>query len=138
MQTEKANIKTLMASSSAGNQRFFEAGVDVIERIRIRKAISRYREKFLNKIFTPREIKSFPEEKELYYSIGFSLKEAFWKTLPAQVQKKTYFDDIEIIWKKGKPVIFVSGTVAKNFELSFFYSKKLVISCVIRYTKEFP
>jgi len=79
------------------------AGIDILERARIRKAITDYGERFVRKIFTKREIKNFPENRELYYSIGFSLKEAFWKTLPSDIQKKTYFDDIEIIWKRKKP-----------------------------------
>ncbi|MCM8821765.1 MAG: 4'-phosphopantetheinyl transferase superfamily protein [Candidatus Omnitrophica bacterium] len=112
-----------------------EAGIDILERERIKKAIISYGNSFLKRIFTQQEISSFPEKKELYFSIGFSLKEAFWKTLPSRIQKKTYFDDIEVIWKNNNPEIFLSGKKAKNIHTSLFFDEKVVMTSVMRQRK---
>ncbi|MCX7705942.1 MAG: 4'-phosphopantetheinyl transferase superfamily protein [bacterium] len=125
-----------MVSSSAGKKTRIEAGIDILERTRIKKAIKKYGDRFVNRIFTTREIRNFPEKKEIYYSIGFSLKEAFWKTLAPQIQKRIYFDDIEIIWKKQKPEIFLSGRKTNNLEVSLFYNRKLVICSILRHTEK--
>ncbi|MCM8816777.1 MAG: 4'-phosphopantetheinyl transferase superfamily protein [Candidatus Omnitrophica bacterium] len=125
-----------MALCSANETTVFEAGIDILERSRIEKAINRYGGKFLNKIFTTREIENLPTNKLVYYSIGFSLKEAFWKTLPTKIQKKTFFNDIEIIWNKKKPEIFLNGKKIENLEVSFFFNKRIVMCCVIRHKKE--
>ncbi len=134
MRIKKGNTRNHRVSSSADDCQVV-AGIDILERARIRKAITDYGERFVKKIFTKREIKNFPENRELYYSIGFSLKEAFWKTLPSDIQKKTYFDDIEIIWKRKKPEIFLSGIKAKNTDVSCIYSRKLILSYIIRHLK---
>lgn len=136
MQIKKGNIKKQMASCSVDKRAGIKAGIDILERSRIGNAINKYGDRFVNKIFTKREIKSFPAEKELYYSIGFSLKEAFWKTLPEQFQKKTYFDDIEIIWKNKKPEILLNGKQTRSLNVSFFYDRKIVLCYVIRSTGE--
>ncbi len=132
MQTRKENIKGRRVLSSAGDKAIIELGVDILERKRIKKAISRHSDRFLKKIYTPNELKKFPENKELYYSIGFSLKEAFWKTLHPDIQKKTYFGDIEIIWNKKNPEIFLSGKKVRCLQVSYFFNKKLVLGLVVR------
>ncbi|MGB9643459.1 MAG: holo-ACP synthase [Candidatus Ratteibacteria bacterium] len=131
MQTKKVSIRSPEELSSAGN--IIEAGVDILERARIKMALKRYGERFLKKIYTERERKSFPEEKEIYFSIGFSMKEAFWKTLPADIQEKTYFDDIEILWNGNKLEIFLSGKRVENVYLSYAFNKKNVLTTVIRH-----
>lgn len=132
MPIKKENIKSPMASSSASKD--IEVGVDILERKRIRKAILRHPHRFLKKIYTANELENLPENKELYYSIGFSLKEAFWKTLAPNIQKKTYFEDIEIIWNKNNPEIFLSGKKVRNLHISFSFNKKFVLSLVVRFT----
>lgn len=132
MLTKKVSIKNPMVSSLEGKRIRLEAGVDILERKRIKEAIKRYKDRFLKRVYTQREIKSFPEKKEIYYSINFSLKEAFWKTLPEEKQKTTYFDDIEIIWKREKPEIFLFREKTKNVEISFYFNKNFVVSSVIR------
>ncbi|MCM8788590.1 MAG: 4'-phosphopantetheinyl transferase superfamily protein [Candidatus Omnitrophica bacterium] len=112
-----------------------EAGIDILERERIKNAIITYGDRFLKRIFTQREIASFPEKKELYFSIGFSLKEAFWKTLPTKLQKKTYFNDIEIVWRNGQPQVFLSGKKEENICKSLFFNEKIVMTSVIRQKK---
>ncbi|HOK80614.1 MAG TPA: 4'-phosphopantetheinyl transferase superfamily protein [bacterium] len=131
MQTKKVSTKNPGELSLAGRK--IESGIDVLERARIRMALKRYGERFLKKIYTERERKSFLEEKEIYFSIGFSMKEAFWKTLPADIQGKTYFDDIEILWDGNKLEIFLSGKKVKNAYLSYAFNKKNVLTTVIRY-----
>ncbi|HPP66748.1 MAG TPA: 4'-phosphopantetheinyl transferase superfamily protein [bacterium] len=109
-----------------------DVGVDIIERKRIKQAILKHPKRFLKKIYTQRELENLPVKNELYHSIGFSLKEAVWKTLPPHTQKKTYFEDIEIIWNKDKPQIFLFGKKAKNFHIDFSFNKKIVITSALR------
>lgn len=109
------------------------AGVDVIEVGRIKKAIERYGEKFLKRIFTGMEMEDCPErDKYIYYTIGFSFKEAVWKALPEKVQNNVYFKDIEILWKNSIPILktekFPTGSL-----LSFSSCSELVITTVILY-----
>jgi len=107
------------------------AGVDVIEVGRIKKAIGRYGKRFLNRIFTEREMEDFPErDKYRYYAIGFSFKEAVWKALPEEVQNNVYFKDIEILWKNSTPVLKIEKFPTGSF-LSFSSCNKLVITTAI-------
>ena len=132
MQTKKASIRNLMASFSVNRCSGFSAGIDILDRERIRKAIDDHGDRFLKKIYTSRELENFPEKDELYYSIVFSLKEAFWKTLPEKIQKDVYFNDIEVIWKNKNFEIYLKGEKTKNFQVSYAFNDKIVMTTVIR------
>ncbi|HXK45202.1 MAG TPA: 4'-phosphopantetheinyl transferase superfamily protein [bacterium] len=107
-------------------------GIDILERARINIALRRHGQRFLKKIYTQRERKSFPEEKEIYFSIGFSMKETFWKTLPENIQKKTYFNDIEILWDGDNLELFHSGKKVRNVHYSYAFNEKYVLTTVVR------
>ncbi|HON05475.1 MAG TPA: 4'-phosphopantetheinyl transferase superfamily protein [Candidatus Ratteibacteria bacterium] len=136
MLTKKVSTKNLKELSSVSKKTSTELGVDILERKRIEKVLSKHPVRFIQRVYTIREIKSFPENKEIYYSIGFSLKEAIWKTLPPSTQKRAYFGDIEIIWNKGKTEIFLFGKKTKNLLVSFSFDKKYVLSSAIRFTRK--
>jgi len=86
-------------------------GIDILEISRVRTAARRYGHRFLNKIFTGRELRRLPKRnRTLYYALGFSFKEAIWKALPERLQKETGFTTIEIFWRGGRPSALVKGT----------------------------
>ena len=107
-------------------------GIDIIEIKRIRKAVERYGEKFLKRIFTATEIKNSPEkDRDKYYTLGFSFKESVWKTLPEKIQETVYFKDIEILWKNGLPILKMKKFHSTAFVLNFSSRTNLVITTAI-------
>jgi len=105
----------------------------MLDIVRIRKAVDAQGPRFIRRIYTENEISSFPGRKPtLHYALNFSFKESFWKTLPEGIQKRTYFRDIEIIWKREKPGILHFGTPVKNVSLIFAANNEIVMTAVIK------
>ena len=110
-----------------------EVGIDVVEIERFKKAKEEYKDRFLNRIFTEREIRNLPsEEKDLYLCINFSFKEAVWKSLPENLQKRYYFKDIEIGWKDKKPYLLQKPD-NMDFSLSFSVSGNYVFTVCVAF-----
>jgi len=97
------------------------AGIDIVEIERFKSILKRHGTRFLNRIYTDREIEAVPEgEEELYFCFSFSFKESVWKALPDFLQKHVYFKDIEVLWNGKNPSILVNtGKKLKMFN-SFF------------------
>jgi phosphopantetheine--protein transferase-like protein len=104
------------------------AGIDIIEIDRFEKICKKYNKRFVNKIFTPSERK-YLKNDILKMAISFSLKEAIWKTLPEEIQKKTFFKDIKIGWKKEKPFL-LNEIENYKFLLSYSISENYAITLV--------
>jgi holo-[acyl-carrier protein] synthase len=87
-------------------------GVDLVDIKRLEKAIDRWGERFLNKIFTARESdfclgrsRSAP-----HFAMRFAAKEAFSKAIGLGMRKGIQWRDIEIIQNSnGKPELNVTG-----------------------------
>lgn len=90
-------------------------GIDIIEIKRIKKLISKYKSKFLNKIYTSNEIdycEKNPVLKYSRYAGRFVAKEAVAKAL-GQGIREISFKEIEIINDEfGKPDIELHGRAA--------------------------
>ena len=114
-----------------------DVGIDILEIPRIGKLLRRHRAHFVRRTFTDREIAAFPRRRVLYYALGFSFKEALWKTLPPRVQKQTWFNDIEIVWRQNRPQVFLRGRKLENVDLKFGHDAKTVITTVTRHRKPF-
>ena len=71
-------------------------GVDIIEVSRIKNAISRYGNSFLQRIFTDKEIKNAQKYDSIYQHLAgrFAVKEAVFKALGSA---KLGFKDLEVI-----------------------------------------
>lgn len=106
-------------------------GIDILEIERFKRAVERYGNRFLNKIFSPDEIENLKEDI-LKMCISFSFKESIWKALPDEFQKKIYLKDIEILWKENQPFLI---NKIENFNscLSFTLNNKYVITFVLLY-----
>jgi len=79
-------------------------GIDLVSLPRIKTAARRKR--FLERVLGKEE-RRWVGDSILKLGICFALKEAAWKALPRCSQKKTYFHDIKITWKKRKPCVLL-------------------------------
>lgn len=88
-------------------------GVDIVETVRIRRAIQRWGDHFLNKVFTPSEL-NFYKSRPSSFASHFAAKEAVVKALGTKIIGWGYgtikWHEIEILPdNQGKPVIYLHG-----------------------------
>lgn len=74
-------------------------GIDIVETQRIRATIERFRERFLKRVFTNREIEFCENRPNSYESYGarFAAKEAILKALGTGKSKGIRWKDMEIL-----------------------------------------
>lgn len=82
-------------------------GCDIVSIPRIMKAIKRWGDKFLYRVFTDKEIAAAASKNNIrynYFAKRFAAKEAFAKALKTGIGEKCSFRDIEILNNsKGMP-----------------------------------
>jgi holo-[acyl-carrier-protein] synthase len=79
-------------------------GVDITEVRRLRQAIEKWGEEFLNKVFTPQELKNASQRSSFYQHLAgrFAAKEAIFKALG---NKSLTWQDVEILNdREGRPI----------------------------------
>ncbi len=95
-------------------------GIDIIEIMRIKKAIDDSNEKFLSKVFTPAEIEyceARSAAKFQHYAARFAAKEAAAKALGLGFAKGVWWTDIEVVKDdNGKPMVKLYGQAKKTAE----------------------
>lgn len=108
-------------------------GIDIVDINRFGRAIERYGERFLKRVFTEKELAAIPsKEKNLHLSISFSFKESIWKALPEALQKDFYFRDIEVLWKRRKPLAALKGKTDRTaLNLHFFITGRCVVTTAV-------
>lgn len=96
-------------------------GTDIIEVNRIQESIEKLGEKFLNKIFTPKEIAYCNSKKNMKYqhfAARFAGKEAIFKAMSEMLEDKyeITWTDVEILNDaNGKPRVYFLGE--KKYEM---------------------
>lgn len=114
-------------------------GTDIIEIDRVKNSIERMGTKFLNKVFTKKEIEyceSKKSQKYQHYAARFAAKEAAFKAISWKLN-----DKYEITWKdfeilndeQGRPKINILGIDLKDIEdidLSMSHCKQYAIANV--------
>lgn len=91
-------------------------GVDIIEVKRVKAAVARYGRRFLNKIYTKRELdycegRGIPEE---HLAARFAVKEAVYKAFGGDSKIAIAWTDVEVLNEKnGKPKIVLKGSAKK-------------------------
>lgn len=93
-------------------------GSDIIEIERIKRSISKHGIKFLEKLFTEKEISYCKQHKlsQRHFAGRFAAKEAIAKALGTGIGKMLEWKDIEIINDSfGKPEVFLSEKACKLF-----------------------
>lgn len=94
-------------------------GTDLIQVMRIKKAINRWGERFLNRIFTPDEIAYCERKKapEISLAARFAAKEAAMKAVGTGLSDKVSWKDFEVIRDpRGKPAMRLSERMKKRLE----------------------
>lgn len=91
-------------------------GIDLVQVERIRRLYERYGERFLERIFTERELAYAMARKRRFESLAgmFALKEAFMKAKGGRIS----FTEIEILHGEGRPYILFEGTVFERVSIS--------------------
>ena len=116
-------------------------GIDIVEIARIKSAVEKYGENFLQKIYTKHEIKYCRIKKALKYpelAVRFAAKEAYAKALGTGIgarlknRREIFWNDIEIRNDAlGKPQIYVKGKILKATEVSLSHSHDSAVAVVV-------
>lgn len=117
-------------------------GVDIVEIFRMKDAIDKWGDNFLNKIFTPREIKYANSRRFSHQHLAarFAAKEAVVKAFGEPRKFPIRWTDVEVLNdKEGKPVIEFYGDALKmkkkkkirDIIVSMSHSKNYAIANVI-------
>ena len=116
-----------------------KCGVDIIEISRIKDSIENLGDKFLNKIYTKKEIdycESKGKSKFEHYAARFAVKEAAFKAVSEEVKDKfkISWKDIETINdENGRPkteILFVKDNKIENIDVSISHCKEYAIANV--------
>jgi len=89
-----------------------DSGVDIVEVSRIKKAVDRWQDNFLRRIFTPLELKYANSKKFSYQHLAarFAAKEALYKALGEEWDEAIKWTEIEIRNNpSGKPFVKLTG-----------------------------
>lgn len=115
-------------------------GIDIIEIDRIKENIDKLENKFLDKIFTQKEIQyceGKKKQKYQHYAARFAAKEACFKAI-SKILKSKYditWQDIEVENdKNGKPQLHikkVDTNLIENIDISISHCKQYAIANVV-------
>ncbi len=115
-------------------------GVDIIEIERVRNAVERYGEAFLNRVFTDKEI-NYCRKRNAYripeLAVRFAAKEAYSKAIGTGIKgfgrrnQGISWKDVEVVNQtSGQPVISMKGEVSKKAHVSLSHSRDNAVACV--------
>jgi len=121
-------------------------GIDIVEIKRIEKIYNKFNNKFINRIFSKKEISKIKFDSLSYsYTINFlaaryACKEAAAKAVGTGFSNGLKFKDFQIFNdKSGKPILIVSEKVKQTIKKDFYstisisHEKKFAIASVIFY-----
>ena len=94
-------------------------GIDLVENKRIEKIISKWGEKFLQRVFSEGEINYCGRhiQASLHYGARFAAKEAFLKALGIGLGRGVKLLEIEVVHDdQGKPDLFLHGAAHQQIE----------------------
>ncbi len=117
-------------------------GVDLAEVPRIQASIERFGEKFIQRIYTPREIAYVERKANKFerYAARFAAKEAGMKAIGTGWRRGVTWQDFEVAnLPSGKPTLLLHGVAAKfaeklgvkNVSLSLTHTRELGMAHVI-------
>ncbi len=93
-------------------------GTDLIENGRVRRALEKFGDRFLRRIYSEHEIEYSLSQKDPvpYLAARFALKEAFIKALGLPRTFSLSYADVHISGNPGKKTISVQGTLRNLLE----------------------
>lgn len=117
-------------------------GTDIVEISRIKKDIEEIGERFLNKIYTEKEI-AYCESKKMQkfqsYAARFAAKEAIYKALSDKIDFEYNWKDFEILnEERGKPYVNLHFDIKEleTIEISLSHCKEYAVANVVAIYKE--
>tara|TARA_B100000925_G_C21861651_1_gene410241 strand:+ start:225 stop:587 length:363 start_codon:yes stop_codon:yes gene_type:complete len=113
----------------------FYPGIDIVDIDRIKCAIEKYQNKFLNKVFNKEEqdyCNSKPNPS-MHFSGKFAAKEAVMKTIFSSSKLSSIgFKDISIINdNNGAPIVYINGHSEKSINISISHTDSQAIALAI-------
>ena len=121
-----------------------KCGVDIIEISRVKESIESLGERFINRVFTEKEIEyceSKKNQKYQHYAARFAAKEAVFKALSWKLEDKyaICWKDIEVVDdKQGRPSLNIIGmnlNYIENIDISLSHCKEYAVANVTVLTK---
>ena len=116
----------------------FSVGVDLVEIQRIEEVIRRYGERFLQRIYTAREVEYCRRKPDASsFAARFAAKEAVAKALGVGIAQGVRWTDVEVRNDShGKPYLTLHGRAAellrgKKLHLSLSHSRTHAIAMVV-------
>ena len=112
-------------------------GTDIIEIERIKNSIDKFGDRFLNTVFTPKEIEyceSKKTQKYQHYAARFAAKEAVFKALSNNINAPDEWKSIEILSEEsGRPKVNLKIEVQdlENIDISLSHCKEYAIANVV-------
>lgn len=117
-------------------------GIDIAEPARVRAAAERYGERFLRRVFTPKEIAYCERKRNKWerYAARFAAKEAAFKALGTGWRRGVRWRDIEVTNRpSGRPTLHLSGQAKKfatrqgvrHISVSLTHAEHFVLAQVI-------
>ena len=116
-------------------------GIDIIEINRIKEAVEKYGDSFLNKIYTQDEINYCKKSKAYRFpelAVRFAAKEAYSKAMGVGISgfgrnnDGINWKDVEVVNNdQGKPFISVDGKIIEKSHVSLSHSKDYAVAEVI-------
>jgi len=91
-------------------------GIDLAEVARIREAVDKYGRRFLERVFTPEEIRYVERKANRYerYAARFAAKEAGMKAIGTGWRRGVRWQDFEVRnQSSGRPVLLLHGVAAE-------------------------
>lgn len=117
-----------------------KTGIDIIEISRIKEDIEELKERFINRVYTDKEIEyceSKKNQKYQHYAARFAAKEAIFKSISSFLDNKYNIDwkDIEVINdKQGRPMVNVKNKENYNIEsidISMSHCREYAVASVV-------
>jgi holo-[acyl-carrier protein] synthase len=117
-------------------------GIDIIEIDRIKKSVDGNGDKFLEKVYTPSELKYCLSKKNKYQHLAarFAAKEAIYKAISSNWDSELSWQDMEIVnTPNGMPEVKFKGNLEKflskdkDLKISMSHSRDYVTCVAIIY-----
>lgn len=117
-------------------------GIDIVEVARVAEVIGRHGDRFLTRVFTPREVAYClsRKRKEEHFAARWAAKEAALKALRAPFEGTVTWRDIEVVTgEMGEPQLKLRGGAAqmarkrgiRRLHLTISHVRALAVACVV-------
>ena len=120
-------------------------GIDIVEVERVAEIIARHGDRFLTRVFTPREVLycRSRKRKNEHFAARWAAKEAAVKALRSAFEGAVGWHDIEVAkGEMGEPVLRLRGGAAalaekqgiERLHLTISHVRELAVACVVAET----